>query len=132
MIGGGANRVPERRSTALCGVGRRFEQHLVRHLLEQLRVLRLVQHREARGDIGLEWEVVKDVGAEGVDGLHFQPARCLQRQGEQLAARAHACRGFGVSTFLSRMRFVSSASSSAVHFAIRQTRDSPCWLQPPG
>ena len=51
--------------------------------VEQLRLRGLVQHGEARRDIGLERKLMQQPRAEGVDGLHLQPARRLQRRGEQ-------------------------------------------------
>ena len=71
--------------SALSGCCGGFQQHLQRQLIEQLRGRGFVQHREARRDIGLERELVQQPRAEGVDGLHFQPARRFQRRGEQPA-----------------------------------------------
>ena len=71
--------------SALSGCGGGFQQHVERQLIEQLRGRGLVQHGEARGDIGLERKLVQQPRAEGVDGLHLQPARRLQRRGEQPA-----------------------------------------------
>ena len=54
-----------------------------RQLLQKLRMLGLVEHGEAGGDIGFERKLVQELRAEGVDGLHFQAAGRLQRAGEQ-------------------------------------------------
>ena len=45
----------------------------------------LVEHLEMAGDVGLQRELVEDRLAESVDGLDLQPARRLQRLGEQPA-----------------------------------------------
>ena len=68
----------------------RLEQHAEADLVEQLRLRRLVEHLEARRDIGLERKLMQQPRAEGVDGLHLQPARRLQRGREQPARAAHA------------------------------------------
>ena len=61
---------------------RGFEQQIERQTLQKLRLLGLVEHIEARRDIGLERKLVKKLGAECVDRLHFQPAGRLQRSRE--------------------------------------------------
>ena len=63
-------------------------------LVEKLLGRGLVEHREARADIGLEGKLMQQPRAEGVDGLHLQPARRFQRRGEQ-PARARALRRVG-------------------------------------
>ncbi len=69
-----------------------------------MRVLGLVQHRKARGHIGLERKEMKDVRAESVNGLHFQSARRLERQREQLAgAGAHLVAGIAGADILHRL-----------------------------
>ena len=50
----------------------------------------VVEHLEARRDIGLERKLVQQPRAEGVDGLHLQPARRLQRRREQPARARRA------------------------------------------
>ena len=46
-------------------------------------MLGLVEHGETGGDTRFERKLVQELRAEGVDGLHFQAAGCLQRAGEQ-------------------------------------------------
>ena len=69
--------------SGLSGSAARLQQHIERQLIEQLRGRGLVEHLETRRDIGLERELVQQPRAEGVDGLHLQPARRLERRGEQ-------------------------------------------------
>ena len=49
---------------------------------------------EARSDVGLERKLMQQPRAEGMDGLHLEAARRLQRAREQ-AARPRALRGVG-------------------------------------
>ena len=71
-----------------------FEQHVERQLFEKLGVLGVVEHVETRGDIGLERELMQELGAESVDGLHLQPAGRVERAREQ-APRQRAARSVG-------------------------------------
>ena len=85
---GRCRRPPRSRSrargrAALSGCRRGLEQHVEPQLVEQFCLGALVQHLEARRDIGLERKLMQQPRAEGVDGLHLQAARRLQRQGEQ-------------------------------------------------
>ena len=75
--------VRKRAAERAVGVPRAVEQHRKRQLLQKLRLLGFVEHGEAGGDIGLERKLVQELRAEGMDGLHFQSARCLQRAREQ-------------------------------------------------
>ncbi|MNY24514.1 hypothetical protein D3C86_1582340 [compost metagenome] len=50
------------------------------------------QHGEARRDARLDGEAAQQLFAEGVDGLDLQPARRLQRAGEQAARLGQAGR----------------------------------------
>ena len=77
------------------GRARGLQQHVERQPVEQLHGGGLVQHGETRRHIGLEGELVQQPGAEGVDGLHLQAARRLQRRGEQ-PPRARAEFGVGL------------------------------------
>ena len=59
------------------------EQYSKREPLQELRLLGVVEHAEARGDVGLERELVQELRTEGVDGVHLQAAWRLQRPGEE-------------------------------------------------
>ena len=87
---GGGERLTER----AVRLGRGLQQHGKRELVEQLRGRGVVQHGEARRHVGLERKLMEQPRAEGVDGLHLQPAWRLQRGGEQ-PARPRALRGVG-------------------------------------
>ena len=83
------------------------------------RLGRLVEHGEARRDIGLERKLLQQPRAEGVDGLHLQPARRLERGREQPPRpRAHRRVGPDVRDRRGSPRRAPS-SSSAVHGAAR-------------
>ncbi len=55
----------------------------VEHLLAQRAGLAVLEHREARGDAGLEREAAQQRLAEGVDRLDLQPAGSFERAGEE-------------------------------------------------
>ena len=96
----------------------RGKQNVEAQLLQQLRFRRLVEHVEARRDVGLERELMQQLRAEGMDGLHLQAARRLQRRGEQ-PPRQRA-RAASTGTFeVARIAASSAASSSAIHSASR-------------
>ena len=76
----------------------------------------LVQHREARRHIGLERELLQQPGAEGMDGLHLEAARGIERLGEQPAG-AGARSGCGRSFDMAWIESSSARSSSAVQAA---------------
>ena len=91
----------------------------------------LVEHLEARRDIGLEREQVQQLRAEGVDGVHLQAARRLQRQREQLP-RPPALLGVDAAARRScawprRARRRRARSTPATC----RTRGSPCWRRRP-
>ncbi len=67
------------------GVGFQGGERAVARLLDQLPGLAFVDHLEVRRDIGLEWEELQKPLAEGVQGLDLEPARRLDRAGEQLS-----------------------------------------------
>ena len=69
--------------SGLSGAAEASQQHVERQPVEQFGGLRLVEHGEARRDIGLERKLMQQPRAEGVDGLHLQAARRLQRRGKQ-------------------------------------------------
>ena len=83
LVGGDDDRLRQRVAERGFRVSRCLEQDLERELVEQFLGRRLVEHGEARGDVGLERELVQQPRAEGVDGLHLEPARRLQRRSEQ-------------------------------------------------
>ena len=95
LIGRRDHRRGQRAAELAVGRVGAFEQHVERQLLEKLGVLGVVEHVEARGDIGLERELMQQLGAESVDGLHLQPARGVERAREQ-APRQRAARGVGL------------------------------------
>ena len=82
-VGGDRNSRCERASeSGIRGQGR-IEQHAEAALAQELGFRRLVEHAEPRGDRRLEWKLMQQPRAEGVDGLHLEPAGGLQRQCEQ-------------------------------------------------
>ncbi len=83
LVGDARDRGRERPAEPAVRRHGRVEQDAQAGLGEQLRFRGLVEHLEAGGDIGLEWKLMQQPRAEGVDGLHLQPARRVQRQGEQ-------------------------------------------------
>ena len=83
LIGGDRHRRVERAGERAVGGGGAIEQHVERQPLQKLRLLGLVEHAEAGGDIGFERELVQQLRAESVDGLHFKAARRFQRAREQ-------------------------------------------------
>ena len=91
LVGGHHDRSGKRAAERAVGLRRTPPAALERQCVEQLRCGGLVEHLEARRDIGLERKLVQQPRAEGVDGLHLQPARRLQRRGEQ-PARPRALR----------------------------------------
>ena len=100
------------RPAALSGSRERLEQHREVGALHHLGLVAVVEHGEARRHIGLERKLLQQPGAQRVDGLHLQPARRLQRGGEQFAG-AHAQRASTRAMPASRIA-ASSASSSSV------------------
>ena len=75
-----------------------------RDLFEKLGLLRLVEHRETGGDIGFKRELMQELGAEGVDGLDFQPAgrfQCAREQPPRRGAPARVACDAG--TFVDRL-----------------------------
>ncbi len=85
LVGRGGHGDGERAGERAVRRGGAVEQHAERQPLEQLRLLGVVEHAEAGGDVGLERELVQEQGAEGVDGLHLETARRFERAGEQPA-----------------------------------------------
>ena len=94
LVGGLRDRGRERAAERSFRRLRRVEQHAQAGAVEQLRFRGLVEHGEARRHIGLERELVQELRAEGMDGLHLEPARRLERKSEQ-APRQRAQIGIG-------------------------------------
>ena len=67
------------------GIGPGLRQQLAPGLAQHFRLGDIVGDLEARRHIRLERRRLQHAGAEGVDGLDLQPARRLQRLGEQPA-----------------------------------------------
>ena len=86
-------------------LGGRFEQHVQRSRSISSRSARVLQHLEARRDVRLERKLMQQPRAEGVDGLHLQPARRLQRLRKQ-PARVRAPRGVGPAAPISAISLV--------------------------
>ncbi len=95
LIGRRDHRGGQRAAELAVGRVGAFEQHVERQLLEKLGVLGVVEHVETRGDIGLERELMQELGAEGMDGLHLEAARGVERAREQ-APRQRATRSVGL------------------------------------
>ncbi len=89
LIGGRADDARERAPERAVGLGRSLQQGIEGEPIEQLRFRCLVEHRKARRDIGLERKLLQQPRAEGMDGLHLEAARRVQRLREQ-PARAGA------------------------------------------
>ena len=83
LVGAGSHGGAERAAERAVGRGSTFEQHGQCQLLEKLHLRRLVEHAEAGGDVRFEGKLVQELGAEGVDGLHLEAARRLQRAGKK-------------------------------------------------
>ena len=90
----------------------------------------LVEHGEARGDVGFERKLVQQLGAERVDGLHLQPARRFQRAGEQPPRQRPPRASAPPSTarrWRRRARHRQAWSSARAY----RTPASPCWRRRP-
>ena len=125
------NGAGERLAERTVGVGGAFEHDVERQVVEHLRGGCLIQHLEARGDVGLERKLMQQPRAEGVDGLHLEPARRLQRVGEQPPRpRALACIGALAGARLDFLveRGVVERRPLGER---RRTRGSPCWRRRP-
>ena len=94
LIGGRRHRHGERPAKRAVGGARAVKQDLERQSFQKLRLLGLVEHGKAGGDVGLERKLVQELGAEGMDRLHLQSAGRLQRAGKK-PARQRTPRGIG-------------------------------------
>ena len=86
-VGGAGHGDVERAAGGAVGIARGIEHHLEIGALHHLVLVALVDHGKTRGHVGLERELLQQPGAQRVDGLHLQPARRLQRAGEQFSRR---------------------------------------------
>ena len=125
----------ERAAERAVGRGSAFEQHGQCQLFQKLHLRRLVEHAEAGGDVRFERKLVQELGAEGVDGLHLEAARRLQRARQQPPRRRAARQA------TSAKRQTGSVENGGIEAGIvesvvqlrerRRTRASPCWRRPP-
>jgi len=76
---GGCERSAERGVRGQAGI----EQHAKAGLAQKLGFRRLVEHVEARSNLGLEWKLMQKPCAKCVDGLDLETTRRLQRQREE-------------------------------------------------
>ncbi len=111
---------------------RRQRQDVLLRRGQQLGRRAVVQHLEARRDIGLEREEMQQPLAEGVDGLDLQPARRLDGAGEEpprgaRAVAAEGCCALDASRWRRRAR---RRPASPIRRGSR-TPGSPCWRRPP-
>ena len=95
-------------------LGGGIEEHAEARTIEQFRLRALIKHGEARGDVGLERELLQQARAEGVDGLNLEAAGRLQRRGEEPAGKRAPRRIDAACADLGKRRS-SSASSRAIH-----------------
>ncbi len=86
-VGRARHRGRERPPGRAVGIARGREQHREIGALHHLGLVAVVEHGEARRHVGLERKLLQQPGAQRVNGLDLQPARRLQRTGEQLARR---------------------------------------------
>src|SRR4029453_5484703 len=78
----GCDRIGQRLAERALELGSALQQHLQGQFIKQLRGGGFVEHIEARPYIGLEWKLMQEARAEGMDRLHFQSARRLKRVGK--------------------------------------------------
>jgi hypothetical protein len=83
LVGAGSHCGAERAAERAIGRGSTFEQHGQCQLFQKLHLRRLVEHVEVGGDVRFEGKLVQELGAEGVDGMHLEAARRLQRAGKK-------------------------------------------------
>ena len=100
----------------LGGLGRGFEggDRAIARLVHQLAGLALVDHLEMRRDIGLERKELQKPLAEGVQCLDLEPARRLDRAGEQLPRELELGRSGRRPRPISTIAAVSASSSRLV------------------
>ena len=79
LAGQGGEAAAERRAR----LAQRPRQHSLARPQQEVGGVEVVQHLEPGRDVALEREQVQQALAEGVDGLDLQPARRLDRAGEQ-------------------------------------------------
>ena len=86
-VGGARHRGRQRSPRRTLGIAGGRQQHREVGALHHLGLVAVVEHGEARRHVGLERKLLQQPGAQRVDGLHLEPAGCVQRAGEQLARR---------------------------------------------
>src|SRR5262249_58976649 len=65
------------------GLGGSLEEYAEPHLVEELCFGSAVEHLETRRHIGLEWKLMQHACAKGMDGLHLEAARRVERERKQ-------------------------------------------------
>src|SRR3984893_11258552 len=100
-------------SQVACGFVRSVEQNGAANAVQQFVSAGLFQHFEARRNVRLERELMQHAITKGVDRLHLEAARCLDRRREEpprgSAARVRLRRR--VSAFAAARRAASRSSS---------------------
>ncbi len=81
-VGGAGHRDIERTARRTIRIAGGVEQHREIGALHHLVLVAVVENGEARGNVGLERELLQQPGTQRVNGLHLQPARRFQRAGE--------------------------------------------------
>ena len=77
----------QRAAEGAVGGARGIEHHRKAGALHHLGLVAVVEHGKARGHVCLEGELLQQTRAQCVNGLHFQPARRLQRRRKQFSRR---------------------------------------------
>ena len=83
LIGGDHLRGAERAAKPAVRIRSAFEQRLERQVFQKLHLRGLVEHGEAGGDVRFEWKLMQQLRAEGVNRLHLQAPRRVERAREQ-------------------------------------------------
>ncbi len=131
LVGGDDDRLRQRPAERALRIGGGFLQSFERQAIEGFRRRRVVEHAEARGDIGFERKLVQQSCAKGVDGLHLQAARRLQRRGEQAARARRAAKDRACCPSRAGcVRRVRCRRARPSRRACRR-RGSPCLPRPP-
>ena len=94
VIAEGGKKHARRRSERRIPAGKTGKQRPVAGLAPQPLFLVLAQQRKGRRDIGLQRKGVQQALGEGVNGLHLEPARRVERMGEKPARPAQHRRGW--------------------------------------
>ena len=132
LVGGNHDGGGERLAKRAVGLRRRFQQHLQRQLVEQLRGRSFVQHGEARRDIGLERETGAAAACRrrGWSAPSARPAFPAPKRTAGAPARAGQHPAF--LPVLSSDPLVERVVVERRPFRQRaEHARSPCWRQPP-